>query len=110
MAVGAISFYLDRFVKGRILKFTYGTTRNAPHNPLDPEHIKREHKTYVNSLGEKRVRGAFTTMLSKVWHQATTIKLTLLTDVCDGYLGHQGSREPRNQKKDALHPRRGSRK
>jgi len=65
VAVGAISFYIDRFVKGRILRFTYGTPYSAAYDPLDPEHVKREHNTYINLLGEKRVRGAFATMLSK---------------------------------------------
>ncbi|KAF9782375.1 hypothetical protein BJ322DRAFT_1111242 [Thelephora terrestris] len=65
VSVGAVSFYIDHFVKGRISKFTYGTPRNAPYDPSDPEHLKRQHKMYVNLLGEKRVRGAFRNMLSK---------------------------------------------
>jgi len=65
VSVGAISFYLDRFVKGRILRFTYGTPSVARYDPSNPEHTKREHKTYINLMGEKRVRDAFMTMLPK---------------------------------------------
>jgi hypothetical protein len=89
VAVGAVSYYIDHFVKGRILKFTYGTPRRAPYDPSDPEHIRREHNIQVDVLGGKSVRGAFRTMLSKVRHQTTTTLLpALLTDRCGGYLGH----------------------
>jgi len=65
VAVGAISFYIDRSVRGRISKFAYGTPRIAPYNASDPEHLKREHKTYTDVLGAKYVHGAFGNMLSK---------------------------------------------
>ena len=108
VAVGAISFYLDRFVKGRILRFTYGTPRNAPYSPSNPDHVRREHKTYINLMGEKRVRGAFHTMLSKV-----CMRSTLLMDGCDRYaffraprfLKAEKSRERCMRTARGLHPR-----
>ena len=66
VAVGAISFHIDRFVKGRVSKFTYGVPCSTIYIPSDPEHVKREDKTYIDLEGDKCVRGAFTTMLSKV--------------------------------------------
>lgn len=68
VAVGAVSFYIDRFVKGRISKFAYGVPYCAPYNRSNPEHFKRNHKIYTDELGDKYVPDAFDTMLSKVWH------------------------------------------
>ena len=58
--------YIDRFVRGRISKFAYGTPSRAPYSASDPEHLKREHKTYTDVLGNRYVRDAFRNMLSKV--------------------------------------------
>ena len=68
VAVGAVSFYLNHFVTGRISKFTYGTTYNTLYQPSDPEHVKREHKSYLNPVGEKRIPGYFDSMLLRVRH------------------------------------------
>ncbi|KAF9783740.1 hypothetical protein BJ322DRAFT_1109589 [Thelephora terrestris] len=65
VAVGAVSFYIDRFVRGRISKFTYGVPCAVVYNPFDPEHVKREDKTYMDLEGDKCVPGGFTTLLSK---------------------------------------------
>jgi len=64
VAVGAVSFYIDRFVTGRISKFTYGVPCVILYEPLNPEHTKRNHKSYVDVRGDKRLP-AFSTMLSK---------------------------------------------
>ncbi|KAF9783741.1 hypothetical protein BJ322DRAFT_1021545 [Thelephora terrestris] len=64
-AVGAVSFYIDRFVRGRISKFTYGVPCSVIYNPFDPQHAKREGETYIDLEGDKCVPGAFKTMLSK---------------------------------------------
>ncbi|KAF9783747.1 hypothetical protein BJ322DRAFT_877041 [Thelephora terrestris] len=65
VAVGAVSFYINRFVKGRLSRFTYGTPCSKFYRPTDPEHAKREYKTYLNVLGNKYVPDAFMSMLSK---------------------------------------------
>ncbi|KAF9783743.1 hypothetical protein BJ322DRAFT_876964 [Thelephora terrestris] len=65
VAVGAVSFYFDSFVTGRISRFTYGTPCSAFYLPDDPEHVKRTHKMFMDELGDKWIPDAFTTMLSK---------------------------------------------
>jgi hypothetical protein len=68
VAVGAVSYYIDHFVTGRISKFTYGVPCIALYDPSNPEHVRREHKSYINPMGEKRVPDHFETMLSRVRH------------------------------------------
>ena len=68
VAVGAVSFYLNHFVTGRISKFTYGTSFHTAYIPSDPDHVSREHKTFVDPAGEKRVPGRFDSMLLRVRH------------------------------------------
>ena len=66
VAVGAISFYVDRFVTGRVSKFTYGVPCIAVYRPSDPEHVKRKHKAYIDPRGDKVLPGYFDTMLPRV--------------------------------------------
>lgn len=68
VAIGAVSFLVEVFIKGYLSKFTYGVPHPVLYNPFDQTHIKREHKTYVDELGDTYVTGAFKTMLFKVWH------------------------------------------
>jgi len=65
VAVGAVSFYVDHFVTGRISKFTYGTLGNARYQPSNPEHVMREHKSWVDPAGNKWVPNRFNTMLPR---------------------------------------------
>jgi len=65
VAVGAVSFYIDKFVTGRVSRFTYGIPCAVVYCPFDPEHTKREHKSYIDIEGEKCLPDAFSTMLSK---------------------------------------------
>ena len=66
VAVGAISYPIDRFVKGRISKFAYGVPHCVLFKPSNPAHKKRRDKVYVDELGDKHVLDAFNTMLPKV--------------------------------------------
>lgn len=66
VAIGAVSFYVDHFVTGRITQFTYGTAGKTPYQPLNPEHIIREHKSFLDPAGNKRIPGRFKTMLPRV--------------------------------------------
>ena len=66
MAIGAVSYYVDHFVTGRLSKFTYGVPCSALYNPSNPEHVRRSHKSYVDGMGDKRVLGFFETMLTRV--------------------------------------------
>ncbi|KAF9476880.1 hypothetical protein BDN70DRAFT_881877 [Pholiota conissans] len=62
---GAISFYLDHFVRARIAKFTYGTVCSIPYDPNDAAHIKRAATKFVSPSGETRVPGVFCDILAK---------------------------------------------
>ena len=55
VAVGAVSYYLDHFVVGRIVRYTYGTPGSIPFNPSDLEHCKRGHKRYLGITGQIRL-------------------------------------------------------
>ena len=68
VAIGAVSYYVDHFVTGRISRFAYGVPNAAPYNPTNPEHVRREHKSYIGAVGGKYVRGHFETMLPRVRH------------------------------------------
>ena len=51
VTVGAISYYLDRFVVGRIVRHTYGTPGSVNYDPSNPEHVKRSQKKYLAITG-----------------------------------------------------------
>ncbi|KAF9649037.1 hypothetical protein BDM02DRAFT_3095383 [Thelephora ganbajun] len=65
VAIGAVSYYVDHFVTGRISKFTYGVPCNILYNSSNPEHARRAHKLFVDAMGERCVPGHFDTMLSR---------------------------------------------
>jgi hypothetical protein len=66
VAVGAVSFHVDHFVTGRIAKFTYGAPSSILYQAFNPEHVRREQKSYLDAAGDKRIPGHFETMLSRV--------------------------------------------
>ena len=68
VAIGAVSYYVDHFVTGRISKFTYGVACHVLYNSSNSEHIRRTNKTFINAMGERRVPGHFDTMLTRVRH------------------------------------------
>ena len=55
VAAGAISYYIDNFVVGRLVRYTYGTPASIPYDPSDPEHRKRAHKKYLGITGVPRL-------------------------------------------------------
>ncbi|KAF9783759.1 hypothetical protein BJ322DRAFT_1109608 [Thelephora terrestris] len=65
VAIGAVSYYVDHFVTGRVSKFTYGVPCETQYNPSDPEHMRRAHRLTTDAMGTKRVTGGFRTMLSR---------------------------------------------
>ena len=73
VAVGAVSFYVDYFVTGRIAKFTYGVSCNALYRPFDPEHVKREDKSWLDAVGQKWIPNCFEIMLSRVCHSSSFV-------------------------------------
>jgi len=66
VAIGAVSYYIDHFVKARVLKFTYGVPCETTYDSSDPEHARRFNKSYVDEIGTRYVRNAFDTMLTRV--------------------------------------------
>jgi hypothetical protein len=62
---GAISFYLDHFVRTRISKYTYGSFGNIEYDASDPSHRKRRHKARIFPSGIRVLPDHFTTILPK---------------------------------------------
>jgi len=62
---GAISFYLDHFVRTRVSKITYGNFCHIPFDPSSPEHQARLAKTFVSVSGNKRISDSFDVILPK---------------------------------------------
>jgi len=62
---GAISFYLDHFVRTRVSKITYGSFCHIPYNPTDPDHKSRPQNVFTAVTGAKRIRGRFDIILPK---------------------------------------------
>ncbi|KAK0196210.1 hypothetical protein F5146DRAFT_976114 [Armillaria mellea] len=62
---GAISFYLDHFVRSRVSRYTYGSKMYTPFSRGDPEHRRRENKTFVAANGKVSLDNQFDIILSK---------------------------------------------
>lgn len=63
---GAVSFYLDHFVRSRIAKVTYGVFTRLRFDNSDPEHLDRISKVYTDDIdGTLRLGAAFDSILSK---------------------------------------------
>lgn len=60
---GAISFYLDHFVRTRVSKLTYGDFCHIPYNPLDSLHRARASKTFTSISGNQRINDYFDVIL-----------------------------------------------
>ena len=63
---GAISFYLDHFVKTRVSKVTYGRFCTVTYDPNDSDHKSRSHKVFTSTCGTRRIDGLFNIMIPKV--------------------------------------------
>ena len=64
MADGAISYYVDHFVKTRVSKLTYGSRGYTVYDPSNLEHQKRP--SFTSVAGDKVVTNVFSVMLSGV--------------------------------------------
>ncbi|TFK21092.1 hypothetical protein FA15DRAFT_672873 [Coprinopsis marcescibilis] len=62
---GALSFYLDHFVKSRVSKVAYGSFCHIPYDNTDPEHRSRESTTFLSVSNSKRIGGFFQVVLPK---------------------------------------------
>ena len=63
---GAISFYLDHFVRTRVSKLTYGDFCHIPYDPNDSSHTARVSKTFVSISGSRRISDYFDIILPLV--------------------------------------------
>jgi hypothetical protein len=63
---GAISFYLDHFVRTRVSKITYGNFCHIPYDPTASDHKARSHKVFTSVSGNKRISESFDIILPKV--------------------------------------------
>jgi hypothetical protein len=81
---GAISFYLDHFVRTRVSKVTYGSYRSFGYDPSDPDHRSRSHNVYTSVSGTERIGGFFDIILPKVSFLIPFLKsmLFLKTFIC----------------------------
>jgi len=52
VAFGAISYYLNRFVTGRLARYTYGAIACVDFDRSDPEHRRRSKKKKMGVAGE----------------------------------------------------------
>ena len=66
MSDGAISFYLDHFVRTRVSKITYGNFCHIPYDPNASDHKSRVHKVFTSVSGNKRISDSFDIILPKV--------------------------------------------
>lgn len=67
VANGAVSFYLDHFVRARYSKVAYGFFGNVAYNKKNKEHRKRlANHSYSNLKGETMLKDHFAEMLPKV--------------------------------------------
>ncbi|KDR71227.1 hypothetical protein GALMADRAFT_1345706, partial [Galerina marginata CBS 339.88] len=62
---GAVSFYLDHFVRTRISKLSYGVNVRPLFNPIDPSHKAREGMVYNGPSGSKQLTNGFDVVLAK---------------------------------------------
>jgi len=62
---GAISFYLDHYVRARVAKVTYGSPANVAFDGSNPEHIKRAGLKYKQADGMTYIPVGFLTVLPK---------------------------------------------
>lgn len=65
VADGAISYYLDHFVVGRLIRYTYGTPATVGYDHSDPDHRRHSRKKYLGITGEMQI-DVFSPSLFKV--------------------------------------------
>jgi len=68
---GALSFYLDRFVRCRVSKVTYGTFCNVKFDPASADHQQRHSASFLDIDGNRYLPRMFSVILPKVRHFMT---------------------------------------
>ena len=62
---GALSFYLDHFVKTRVSKVAYGSFCHIPYDSSNSEHLDRQSSVFTSVSNAKRIGGYFQVVLPK---------------------------------------------
>ncbi|KAF8432654.1 hypothetical protein L210DRAFT_3650122 [Boletus edulis BED1] len=65
VANGAVIFHIDRAVKSRVARATYGVPYSPWVDESDPEHRRRRHQWYKSPSGRYQVNGGFCPILLK---------------------------------------------
>jgi hypothetical protein len=90
IAAGAVSFYVNHLVTKRITQFTYGVSSSILYQPFNPEHVKREQKSYLDAAGNKYIPGHFKIILPRVRHLSPFIHPPRKSRYIAGYGGPGG--------------------
>jgi len=62
---GAISFYLDHYVRTRVSKVTYGVFSDIEYDSSVPDHGSKSHEVFVDVSGTERISDFFDIILPK---------------------------------------------
>jgi len=73
---GAISFYLDHYVRSRVAKVTYGYKASILYIPSDSEHIKRCAALHTHADGLQYLHDGFRVVLPKVRPFSDFLRMT----------------------------------
>ncbi|KAH9839845.1 uncharacterized protein C8Q71DRAFT_744470 [Rhodofomes roseus] len=65
VAEGALWFYIDRRVRARTARYTYGSPCARSYEPSNPEHIRRQHLLYTFPDGKLTLDEAFACIIRK---------------------------------------------
>jgi hypothetical protein len=77
---GAISFYLDHYVRSRVAKVTYGYKASILYVDTDPEHAKRSGSVHTHADGLRYLHDGFRVVLPKV---RLSVSVPLLMNATD---------------------------
>jgi len=91
---GSVSFYLDRYVRFRVSKFTYGTKGRRRYEPAEyPDHIRRTDRMYTDpTTGFKWLTNGFDPTLRKVVPDSS---IPVMNFLLSPHLGGQDLRRER---------------
>ncbi|KAK2462911.1 hypothetical protein APHAL10511_005109 [Amanita phalloides] len=62
---GAVSYHIDHCVSTRVSRFSYGIEVCNQFDPLNLEHIRRNHLVFTGLSGERKINGIFSDILLK---------------------------------------------
>ena len=71
---GAISFYLDHYVRTRVSKVTFGFFCEVVYDPTALDHISRSHRVVPSNIGEA-IQDYFAIILPKVSFLISFLKI-----------------------------------